>query len=88
MCIHLPGLNFEPDGLLADRSLRQHVPPIKVTRMDWMHNFLVGGILNSEIHSFLERARHDLGLRYKDLDQFVNANWQWPSWQQTHKAKP
>lgn len=54
--------------------------------MDWMHNFVVSGIVNTEIAALMHKAREVLGVRYEDIDRFVCADWVWPSWQTGHKA--
>jgi hypothetical protein len=80
------GLTFDPAGLLADKELRAHLRPISATVFDWMHNFLVGGIVQTELHAFLGRCREVLGLRFSQFNDFVSADWRWPSWQQTHQV--
>jgi len=54
--------------------------------MDWMHNFLVGGVANLEFHLFMQNARSELNVKYAQLHMFVAAAWRWPQWQSTHKA--
>lgn len=80
------GLTFHPNGILSDLSLREFVRPISGTMMDWMHNFLVNGVVNLEFHLYLSRAREELGVRYEQLLAFTTSAWKWPKWQQKHKA--
>lgn len=80
------GLNYNAESMLADMRLRPLLPPISVTKMDWMHNMCVGGVSNHELHAFFGCCRTSLGVRFSDLDAFVSASWQWPSWQETHKV--
>ena len=55
--------------------------------MDWMHNFLVNGVVNLEFHLFLGRAREELGVRYEQLLAFTTSDWVWPKWQEKHKVQ-
>lgn len=80
------GLSFNPFSLLADRELGSHIKPISCTTMDWMHNYLVDGVVNLEFHLFLSKAKVVLGLRYPQLHAFATSAWTWPRWQATHKA--
>lgn len=57
------------------------------TTMDWMHNFLVNGVGNLEFHLFLSRARSELGIHFAQVQAFMTADWQFPRWQATHKAR-
>lgn len=79
------GLSFHPSSILADMSLRAHIRPITMTSYDWMHNFAVGGVMNTEMHAMLQRCKEVLGIRYAQLDCFVRADWVFPSWQRTHQ---
>ena len=79
-------MNFDENSILADVELRKHLPPISVTSFDWMHNILVSGIVSVEIHAFLDRCKEALGVRYSDLNAFVNADWRFPSSQRNHQA--
>ena len=55
--------------------------------MDWMHNFLVNGVVNLEFHLFLGRAREELGVRYEQLLAFMTSDRVWPKWQEKHKVQ-
>ena len=81
------GLSYHEGSILNDAELRIHMPPISMTHMDWMHNFLVGGVLNTELTAFLSRAKEVLNIRYESLRQFVVADWRWPAAQQTHGVR-
>ena len=54
--------------------------------MDWMHNFLVHGVVNAEMQIFLQRCKEQVGVFYEDLQMFICSDWRWPSGQSTHKA--
>lgn len=60
--------------------------PISTTCMDFMHNFLVNGVACTEIFLFLRDGRAEMGMRYADLAEYVNANWIWPRWLSCHKV--
>ena len=47
------GLNYSPDGLLADIELREHFKPADSIRYDPMHCLIANGIANIEICFFL-----------------------------------
>ena len=79
------GMTFDPESLLADMELRQHLKPCSSTMMDWMHNFLVHGITNLEVHAFLSCCRQRLGLVFADLHLYAGAAWLWPAVQEKHK---
>lgn len=55
--------------------------------MDWMHMFLVNGVANLEFYLFLSRARLELGIQFSQVQAFMTADWQFPRWQATHKAR-
>ena len=80
------GLNYHPKSILADLELRPYLPPISITNMDWMHNFLVNGVVSNELHAFLARCKDKLGVRFQELHRFATADWRWPSAQRTHSA--
>ena len=80
------GLTFDENALLEDKQLRPHIRPISATMMDWMHNYLVNGVANFELHLWLGKAKSEVGVRYATLQEFVQAAWQWPHSQATHKV--
>lgn len=80
------GLNYHPKSILADLELRPYLPPISITNMDWMHNFLVNGVVSNELHAFLARCKDKLGVRFQELHRFATADWRWPSAQRTHSV--
>ena len=80
------GLTYDAEGLLADMELRQHVRPTS-TVMDWMHNFMVHGCANVEVHAFLACCKSRLGLGFADLKAFSAAAWKWPMAETLHLVK-
>lgn len=82
------GLTYDEHSLLADRDLRAHLGPISATHMDFMHNFLVNGVANTEVFLFMARGKAQMGLRFADMLEFVTAAWEFPVWQSSHKAVP
>ena len=75
------GLNRCPEGVLADAALRTHVQPAQTTAYDSMHCFFSHGVAALELHLFLEEAKQQIGIRFKDLDAYCNADWR-----STHEA--
>ena len=47
------GLNYEVEGLLFDRSLRETVKPISHWLRDWMHVMCVAGCANIEVEQIV-----------------------------------
>ena len=41
------GFNHAPAGALLSPDVRQHLDPVRSTSFDWMHNYLVGGVVSS-----------------------------------------
>ena len=83
---HLPNRPFEqlqkcmgfchnPDGLLADRRLREHVKPISCHTWDFMHTYLQGGVASVEVHLFLSLCRQKIGIRFSHILLFCKADW-------------
>ena len=48
----MAGLHAGPDVVLADISLRTAFEPISNLYYDWMHTYLQGGLLNTELFNF------------------------------------
>lgn len=44
------GLNYVPHGCLYSESLRDQLKPITISMFDWMHCFLVGGVMQHEMN--------------------------------------
>ena len=54
------GINYSPQGVLFSESVMNLFDPIRALMFDWMHVFLVAGLLHVEINAVLEvlnRAR-------------------------------
>ncbi len=60
------GLNWNPDGLIADLRLRPHFDPIGSMTYDWVHNMLQDGIFSAEAAAFM-RACEPLGISRNDV---------------------
>lgn len=68
------GLNYEVEGLLFDRSLRETVKPISHWLRDWMHVMCVAGCANIEVEQIVNLLRSsgvDLHHVTKYFDEFV-----------------
>ena len=68
------GMNGSPLSLLADLQLRPHVKPIQMLTVDWMHSVLQDGLLNVEVHVFLNAAR----IPASRLQAYLKADWCFP----------
>ena len=63
-----------PNGLLADASLREHLHVATVTMYDWMHTALQNGTVTDEVFLFL-KERQRLGHRFRDIDAILQQDW-------------
>lgn len=69
------GLNFNPYGLLANKSLRPFFDPVQVMRWDWVHNTLSNGVLTNEA-SLLLKACEPHGIQRSDIELWLqDPNW-------------
>ena len=80
------GLNFNPSGVLWDRSLRDVIDPIAMSMHDWMHIYIVNGIATWDVYTFLERLKVKTGVGYPLIRQYMRA-WTWPSWCDANAAQ-
>jgi hypothetical protein len=69
------GFVHNPNGLLADVPLREHVKPISCHTWDFMHTFLQGGVASVECLLFLSACRQKLGVRFSHIAAFCDADW-------------
>ena len=65
------GINFVPEGLLFDRSLRQVVRPISGWLRDWMHMMLVQGCANIEVEQMIHTIRN-VGVTLEQVQHYVS----------------
>ena len=80
------GITYSKDMLLLDRTLRRFAPPISISTFDWVHVWLVNGIANFELFSFLDAAKKNLGLRYSHIHEFFQL-WHWPTFCHNEPSK-
>ena len=74
------GMNFNRQGLLADRELRPHVPWCSITRFDPMHTYLSHGVFGEETGLILEWAgRVFAGDVWGRLELYCDG-WHWPKY--------
>lgn len=69
------GFAHNPDGLLLDRRLREHVKPISCNTWDFMHTYLQGGVASVEVHLFLSSCKKKIGLSFSHVLLFCQADW-------------
>lgn len=80
------GFVYNEHGLLSDHALRPFVSPTRSTCMDWMHNFLQGGVAAQELMAFLGACKRKLRVGWKEVQLFVLSNWRFPVSQATHSV--
>jgi hypothetical protein len=72
------GINWNPDGLIADLRLRPHVDPIGVMTYDWVHNMLQDGVFTAEAAAFV-KACEPLGISRAAVQTFLKDEaWMFP----------
>ena len=80
------GMNYVPQSVLQDKTLRPHILPKSSTMYDWMHVFLVGGLANTEIFQWLQTLK-SCRIGYKEIQGFM-APWHFPILQYTMCSIP
>ena len=73
------GLKHCREGVLFDRALRPHVRPSGVHTYDPMHTAFCNGIASFEVHNLLLQAKAQLRIGFPDIEQYLQADWRWPS---------
>ena len=68
------GLNFNEKGILWDKELRRHFPPMDVCTYDFMHTMLSDGVAHDEIALILERLK-SLGDDWSPIHAIMRADW-------------
>ncbi|CAE7237715.1 unnamed protein product [Symbiodinium sp. CCMP2592] len=66
------GLNFNPSGVLAHKSM----PLVKCLMWDWMHCYVVSGLLHVEL-SLLLPLLHVQGATFQVIQSFIS-EYEWP----------
>ena len=69
----LLGLNYDPDSLLFEDSLRHIVKPVDHCLRDWMHTFVSNGVAGTETARLL-RKLHEEGYLCEDVMQYMTAH--------------
>jgi len=73
------GLSLNEYGLLCDEGVRSVFDPTVAIRYDWAHSFLQEGIVTTEMYLFIAHCSEHLGLRERDLCDFLkNTQWSFP----------
>lgn len=73
------GLNFNPQGLLADVALRGVIDPVATLTYDWVHSALQDGVFTEEASRMLQ-ALGPFGIRQTHLREFfADATWRFPA---------
>ena len=68
------GLNYNPDGIGLDRSLRSHFRPNSTLTYDPMHCFYQGTVAQ-ELLMFLKAAKKKCSIEYQHVRMFFQADW-------------
>ena len=69
------GQNFNPIGMVADKTLRLHFSSLNVLNQDWVHGILSDGILAAEIANLIDA---DANLTRADCEAFLKSDLQFP----------
>lgn len=71
----MTGFRWNPCGVLACRTLHDHVAPLEVVRYDWVHSALQGGIINAEVEAMLAAT----GIPRQELQSMLaDTAWRFP----------
>ena len=64
------GINYDPDSIIFDKSLRSVINPIDSTYWDWMRGLVAsGGVAQLEVNGFCHAIVH-AGTSLESIDQF------------------
>ena len=75
-CIDV-GFNYVPDGVLMCPTVQPR--PVYMTMWDWMHVYMVKGILNQELGLLVSKLHFsNLNLDYRNLHAYLQ-RFQWPA---------
>lgn len=74
---HETGLRYEPEGVLFDRSLRDHIHPATSNTYDVMHICWSGGIVPQEMALCMATLRDEVHAYFGDLRDFLTQEG-WP----------
>ena len=75
------GLKCNPQGLLAQRDLRDCIGVLEVITLDWMHLTICDGIFTTEFRLFLQACHSEWGLKLSDFNALFYADWSFPRFQ-------
>ena len=71
----LSGWNYHPNHIALDAELAYGV--MSVLCFDWMHIYVVSGVVDKEVKAFMESPRVKKVVRGNDLDEYFQ-QWSWP----------
>ena len=80
------GISLNPQGVLADVSLRAFVKPATVHTYDVMHVLFSNGICQLEFYLLLEHAKSKCGISYNHLRLFMGSAWEFAHVHKTRGA--
>lgn len=69
------GMVYNPRGILADRTLREHCAPVDHSTFDSMHCYYSHGAAAVEMNLFLEACAKKANLRFAQFEAFCKADW-------------
>ena len=75
------GINYNPHGLIWDRSLRSICPVLEMKKDDWAHIYLCKGIGGDELWNLLQRMKRSAGCVGFALETALREElitWAWP----------
>ena len=71
------GVKWNPDGLLADHSLRQHFKPASSITHDVQPVLFANGTVATDLYAILTAFKTKLNIDWSNLSGIVGATWQW-----------
>ena len=72
----MEGLTYQPDGLLSDVGLREHVRIIGTWTIDWVHTLLQDGVFTTEAWQFIKAS----GITTEQVCSFLADDaWEFPN---------
>ena len=71
------GINWNPNGLLADAKLRSAVDIAQCVTMDWVHCLLQDGVFTIEAFRIIDAYRSP-ELNFSTVKAYLRANWCFP----------
>ena len=72
------GFNHCPEGILADKALREHIRPALVHTYDPMHNLFSSGMVGREISLMFDKMK-EWNIKRAEIESIMQLSWEWPT---------